>query len=372
MKKILAIICVTLILAGLCGCAEKLENTQPDGEVISNDGIAIKKGDWIYFINGAMPEFVNDALADSPRAKIYRMKADGSELQSVTNKKAHSMYVYEDKIIYSSPTKTQVNIYCINIDGTGNKKITTVNADDIICFGDKGFALGTESIVRFYDYEGFEKKEFETGIVDDLGLSDNYIYYHSKSHAGTRRIEISTGNQEDVCSPSGKILEADDSTVFLMSTRIPFKVDANTKETVQISEALYRKTIINMKNRVIICVESDTESHGVYAQPIDNVAGRPVGEGENTPRVMIHTKSAAALCANDEYVFVVEEETGDIYKMTYQGTEKTLLGTMESVYNSMSIDVVGETLILFDGADAGNAYYVPIDGSGQLTVIKEQ
>ena len=372
MKKILAILCAVLTLASICGCAKKLENTQPDGEISSNGGIAIKKGDWIYFINGAMPEFVNDALADSPRAKIYRMKSDGSELQAVTDKKAHDMYIYEDKIIYSTPTKTQVNIYCINIDGTDNKKITTINADDMVCFGDKGVAFGTGSIVRYFDYENFDKKEFETGTIDDISLSDSYIYFHSKNFNGTKRIEISTGNQEDVCAPSGKILKADDSFVYLMSTRIPLKIDTNTKEEIQISEALYRKALINMKNRVIICVESDTESQGVYAQPIDNIAGRPVGEGENTPRIMIHTKSAAALFTTDEYVFIVEEETGDIYKMTYQGTEKTFLGTMESIYNSMSLDVVGDTLILLDGIEAGNAYYVPIDGSGQLTVIKEQ
>ncbi len=372
MKKFLAIICVMLVLSSVCGCAKKLENTQPDGEVISNGGIAIKKGDWIYFINGAMPKHVNDALADSPRAKIYRMKADGSERQPVTDKKAHNMFIYGDRIFYATPTKTQVNIYCINLDGTGNKKITTVNSNDLVHYGEKGFAVSTEDIIRYFDYDNLDKKEFETGTVDDLAISESYIYFHSNRFNGTKRIEISTGNQEDVCAPSGMILEAQDSFVYLMSTRIPFRIDTNTKEEIQISEALYRKALINMKNRVIICVESNTESQGVFAQPIDNIAGRPVGEGENTPRVMIHTKSAAALCANDEYVFIVEEDTGDIYKMTYQGTEKTVLGSMESLYSSMSIDVVGDTLIIFDDADAGNAYYVPIDGSGQLTVIKEQ
>ena len=39
-----ALLCVCL----LTGCGYSLEGGQPDGEVVSNDGIALRQGDYIY------------------------------------------------------------------------------------------------------------------------------------------------------------------------------------------------------------------------------------------------------------------------------------------------------------------------------------
>ena len=123
MKKIISAVCVLLMLASMCGCTSTLENAQPDGEVISAGGIAVQQGDWIYFINGAMPINVNAALADSSVAKIYRMKADGSELDAITDKKAHDMYLYKDKIFYTTPTKTEVVLCCIGIGRSDDEEL---------------------------------------------------------------------------------------------------------------------------------------------------------------------------------------------------------------------------------------------------------
>lgn len=372
MKKIIAVMCILLMLMTMGGCAKKLENAQSDGEILSPGGIATQQGDWIYFINGAMPLMVNDALADTPTAKIYRMKADGSELQAVTSKKAYNMYIYKDKIFYATPTKTQAVLYCIGIDGTKNKKLKTINENDFVSYGQRGVAVSTNNKIHYFDYETLEEKSFQSGQVDGIRISENYIYYYAQNVVGTKRIEISTGNTETLCDPVGLFLEASDSEVYFVATRLPYKVDTNTKELTQISETYYAITLINMANRVIISVESDTETQGIFTQPIDNVAGRPVGEGENTARLQVHTKNAVAVCANDDYIFFVEEETGTIYRMTFSGTEKTVLGTMQSVDDADSMDVVGNLLFIFDNAEYGNAYYVPADGSGQLTVIKEQ
>lgn len=372
MKKFLSVICIVLMLFTMGGCAKKLENAQPDGEILSPGGIATQQGDWVYFINGAMPIYVKDALVDSPVAKIYRMKTDGSELQAVTSKKAHNMYIFADKIFYSTPTQKQVNVCCISVDGTKNKKLITINEKDFIFYGEFGFAVSTNGKIHYFDYATLEEKVFESGDAEEIRLSENYIYFYGETGIGTKRIEISSGNIETLCDQVGLLLEATDSELYFVSTRLPYKVNANTKELTQISETYYAITLINMANRVIVSVESDTETKGIFAQPIDNIAGRPVGEGENTARLQIHTKNAVALCANDEFIFFVEEETGDIYRMTFKGTEKTVLGTMDSINDTDSIDIVGNLLIIFDSAENGNAYYVPADGSGQLTVIKEQ
>ena len=171
MKKIISALLAIATIFCMCGCAKKLENAQPDGEIISNGGLVVQQGDWIYFINGAMPLQVNDALADTPVAKIYRMKADGSELQAVTSKKAHNMYIYKDKIFYASVNRTQVVLYCINVDGTGNKKLKAFNANEAITYGDHGVAIGTNDKIYYYNYETLDEKSFDTGATSGIKIS---------------------------------------------------------------------------------------------------------------------------------------------------------------------------------------------------------
>ena len=108
MKKYIAAFCVLLMMLCTVGCGKGLEGGQPEAEIISNDGIAVIQGDWVYFINGSMPALASEAVSDTPRAKIYRMRTDGSDCAPVTSQKAHAMHLYGDKIFYISPTRANV------------------------------------------------------------------------------------------------------------------------------------------------------------------------------------------------------------------------------------------------------------------------
>ncbi len=369
MKKIVSLICILLMLFSISGCKKALESSEPDGAVTSNGGIVIKKGNWIYYINGSMPATVSEALANTPRGKIYRMRADGSEKQAVSDKKAFDMYIYGDTIFYSSPTKDSVIVYSINIDGTGNKKLKEINDTDYICYGEQGLALEKDGSIYYFDYENREEKSFPTGAVDDIRISENYIYYCADSGDGLMRIEIATGLQEMLADKVGLMLYATDEIVYLVSARIPFKINTNTLEVTQISEAVYRKYFFDLDKRYMLCVLSDVEEKGIFLQPIDNVAGEAVGEGGNRLRLQVHTKSASAFTTTNDYIFFVEEETNDVYRMTFEGTEKTKLGNVPSVLNTYAIEVIDDTLYIMDGQESGNIYSVKIDGTGILSAI---
>ena len=116
MKKIIAFLCVAVLLISLCACTPKLEGGQPDGEIKSNGGIAVQQGDWIYFINGSMPELAKDALSVTEQAAIYRMNTLDGSVQQVTSEKAFNMYVYGDKIFY---------VHLKNSSPVGNTRIAT-------------------------------------------------------------------------------------------------------------------------------------------------------------------------------------------------------------------------------------------------------
>lgn len=371
MKKIISLLLVILTLFSFVGCKTELQGGQPDAQIISNGGIVIKQGDWIYYINGAMPLLASEALADSPRAKIYRAKADGTEKQAVTDKKAFNMYIYKDKIFYTSPTENDVVLYVININGKNNKKLKTINDTEFVGYGKNGVVVENDNKLFYYDYETLKEYSFDTGVVDSAEISDNYIYYCADSVMGLKRIEIETGRQETLCDNVGLILYATDDQVYFMSTRIPYSLNTNTLELTQISEALYRKAHLDLNKRYLVCVLSETEDEGIFLQPIDNKAGVQVGEGGNMPRLQVHTKSASAITTTNEYIFFVEEETGDVYRMTFDGNNKTVLGNVPSVYNTHTIEVIDDTLYILGGADSGKIYSVKIDGSEALAIIKE-
>jgi len=371
MKKFISLILVALVLFSISGCKKALEGGQPDAEIVSNGGIVTKQGDWIYYINGSMPELVKDALLDTPRARIYRCKTDGSHKQALTDKKVYDMFVYQDKIFYTSPSEKDVTLYVININGTHNKKIKTIQDGEFVYFGEKGVLVENQNKCYYYNYETLEEKSFETGTVDSAKISENYIYYSVDNGQGIKRIEIETGRQEVLCDKVGLILSATDKIIYFISTRIPYRLNVNTLELVQISESLYRKTYFDLNKRCIIGVLSDTEDAGIFLQPIDNVAGAPVGENSNKPQKQVHTKSAQAITTTEDYIFFVEEETGDVYRMTFEGKEKTVLGNVPSVYNTNSIEVIENTLYIMGDAKDGKIYSVKIDGSESLAIIKE-
>lgn len=369
MKKIIAAFCILFIVLCAAGCKKPLEGGQPEAEILSNDGIAAVQGDWIYFINGSMPAMASAAVSDSPRAKIYRMRADGSECAPVTSLKAHAMHLYGDKIFYIAPTRTNVVLYSIGIDGKNNKKLFTFYDAEYYTFGENGAAIASGNKITYIAYENGEKTAFETGEVSGMMISQSYIYYYYQGAAGTKRIHIATGRQETLCDENGPLLYVDDVNVYFVSARIPYRLNANTLELTAISQSLYKNARLNYKNAAIVGIASDEEDAGLYQQPMNNTAGEAVGEGGNAPRIKVHLQAVSAYCVSDDYIFLVEAETGDIYRMTYQGTEKTKLGTVQSVHDMDSMDAAGDMLYIFDSVESGLVYRTPIDGSGELSLI---
>ncbi|MBR2860730.1 MAG: DUF5050 domain-containing protein [Clostridia bacterium] len=368
MKKIIAFLCVAMLLISLCACTPKLEGGQPDGEIKSNGGIAVQQGDWIYFINGSMPELAKDALSVTEQAAIYRMNTLDGSVEQVTSEKAFNMYVYGDKIFYTTPSSTNVHLKCVGIDAQGSKRLLTFDDSEFITYGEKGVAVATVGEIIYFDYETLTKKTFTSGTVTGMRLSQSYVYYYDQTKVGLKRINIETGIEETLCDENGMILYVDDTEAYFISVRVPYKLNANTLELTQISEALYKNLQLNYANRTIICLESDAETVGIFSQPIDNVAGQPVGEGGNKARLKLHTKEISAYCVDDNFIYFVEAETGDVYRMTYEGTDKTVLGKVDSVYSVDSMDVVGNMLFIHDSLESGKAYFVKTDGSGSLTV----
>lgn len=375
MKRILSVLCIAVIMLTATSCGRNLQGGQPEGEITSNGGIAVQQGDWIYFICGGMPEYAEDAVKDTLRGKICRIKnsSDGSDFEIVSDDKAFNIFLYGDRIFYTTPTKTNVIFSSVKIDGTGKKKHYTLDDGEYVAYGKNGAAIQRDKKIVYVDFETLELTEYPISTdVSGIFVAENYIYYYAENQTSVKRIMLQNGNVEDISDERGPIIYADDTKVFFTAGQVPYKVNSNTLEMTQISNSLYKTILYNEKNSAFICIASLTDDLGLYYQPADNIAGVEVGEGGNKARVKLHSSEVSAFCINDDYIFFVESETGDIYRMDYTGNGKTVLGNVQSVYGVNYIDVAGDNLFVFDSVESGYAYTVPTDGSGSLKVIKNE
>ena len=161
MKKFLLLIIAlfistTFILAG-CGNNGLPENPPADTASFSNGGIAVTKGDYLYYVNGfksyeGLTKDVDNVWGDQVIGSIYRVKlndnkiahnADGflekSEVvvPQIVGTENACFYIFGDYIYYATPNmqvdehgnllNSRSNICRVNINGTNNKVLYTTD-----------------------------------------------------------------------------------------------------------------------------------------------------------------------------------------------------------------------------------------------------
>lgn len=105
------------VLAG-CGAQYKrspLEGGVPEGEVSSNGGFVVEKGDYVYFINGAEDYSADNTFGDVVKGSLMRIKSadlaagDMSAVQTVvpalvvSQDYTSGFYIYGDRVYYATP-----------------------------------------------------------------------------------------------------------------------------------------------------------------------------------------------------------------------------------------------------------------------------
>lgn len=160
MKKLLLMI-VALFLSTtfiLTGCNKGLpENPEPDAPTISNGGLAVVKGDYLYYVNGLQSYTGLEKDKDNVWGKqilgsIYRVKLNNNKIEHdengfVKNSEAvvpqivgtenASFYIFGNYIYYATPNmqvdeygnllNARSNICRIKLDGTDNKVLYTTD-----------------------------------------------------------------------------------------------------------------------------------------------------------------------------------------------------------------------------------------------------
>lgn len=220
MKKILLTIFAVLLCFAMVGCDGGWKSTVTDysGEVSSNGGFLVEKGDYVYYINGIESNSVENKFGSVTKGAIVRtkkadlLKAD-KQTEMVVPEVCYSgvmdnengLFIFGDYIYYSTPCSernkegivrnSEVEFMKTKLDGTDSKVIATV-ASNTTPFrfteidGKVYLTVYTTNddnanVLKIYSAESCELVK-ETKVVTSYAwatdLTNSYAYYTTTIH----------------------------------------------------------------------------------------------------------------------------------------------------------------------------------------------
>ncbi len=222
MKKVLvfAVALMLSVLFALSACGTSTldhKNGLSDlgGEVSSNGGFAVEKGDYVYFVNGIAASSDDNEYGKVETGALVRIKK--SDIASpdgkaqtvipslfVAGDKTSGVYIFGDKVYFASPVttknkegkveNTKLDFVKVNLDGTGRTIIKTVTDNSTVYrFVEKDSKVylilktvndKSESVIAIYDADGKEvvvTEKMDEYLFDDATVSGT-VYYTKKAH----------------------------------------------------------------------------------------------------------------------------------------------------------------------------------------------
>ncbi len=155
MKKVLLAILVLAICIGMVGCGNskwKTTVTDYSGEVSSNGGFLVEKGDWVYFINGSESYTADNTFGSPVKGAIVRTKKSDFGKSDATSEvvvpevvyssemtNSSGLFIFGDYIYYATPCSeknkdgevrnTELEYMRTKLDGTDSKVIATISSN---------------------------------------------------------------------------------------------------------------------------------------------------------------------------------------------------------------------------------------------------
>ena len=308
-KAILSLVMMLFMAFSICltGCSETVLTVNPKTEetVISNGGMSVIKGDYLYFVNGYTDisdnntSFTNKSnkWGEVGKSAIYRTKLKNGVIEKdedgflidantdlvvprVVGFNNGGFHIIDDYIYYATPNnrdvdsngnsqKKKIEFHRININGSkksDTRLYITANAtEDLVDWtirkvGDKVYLLvkdGT-NIISYNATDNTLVKKIENATSYAFYTEDNYVYEDDRSSVGenyvyyTRDIiaddNVSTGFDGNViCRFNIATGQVDDSLELL--DKSTFKILHSTEDTIYYTiknsgkERLFKKVV---------------------------------------------------------------------------------------------------------------------------------
>jgi len=156
----ICLICICAVVFCACGGTSPLKNNPAKNDMVySNGGIAVQKGDYIYYMNGFVSQAEvtkssHNKYGNVKNGGIYRTKLNnGSLIFDEDNKISNSecvvpklagyeqgnLYIFGNQLFYTSPNVQKnkygdlqndlMDFYMVNVNGTSNDRLYTSKSD---------------------------------------------------------------------------------------------------------------------------------------------------------------------------------------------------------------------------------------------------
>ena len=326
MKKI-SIIAIIAVLAAcllLSGCGYTLEGGQPDGKVVSNNGIAVQQGDYIYYINGSMPGYLDEALKNSPEASIFRMNADGTDRQQLSTRKAYAIYVVKEYIYFLSPVAAdKLCIFRVSINGGNEKRILEFDANGEYAFSDHGVAAELDNGIVLYSF-----KEEKKSHIKDIGniaqmYGDQKLYYYVGNRAGVYSVDWEGGEPQQVTERNGRIMAVTQKSLYYLKNAGDYpkltQFDFDTKKETTLSSSQYDTMLLSLKNNIMVAYSSEKTT--LYYMVLDGVS----------TRVPLLEENVSTYAIGDDRIFFCSKSEDALYSINIDGTDKKKIAMRKSL-----------------------------------------
>lgn len=229
----------------------------PTAVVTSNGGLVVKKGDFIYFINGISTTSADNTFGKAVKGSIMRMDINNPTDKVIVVPKVvlssyedGGFYIFGNKIYYTSPSLEKdknaniltnyLDYFSVNLDGSGTKKImTTISNSNPYKFFEKDgnvYVIYIDSsagkIILVNADNGNKTTILENYTNTPILAQDGYVYYNEaiykdeekKTETFTynrlKRMDFLGGNISEIKLSDDKTITQDKFTVTLTEVKI--------------------------------------------------------------------------------------------------------------------------------------------------------
>lgn len=257
MKKLMSLVVATLLCGAtlsLAGCSDYTpkKSSPVSGDVTSNGGFAVEKGDYVYFINGNEDYTADNTTGKVTKGALYRTnkndlaqgKYDTAEcivpVLFVSENYNAGIYIYGDYVYFASPT-------------TEKSKDGSVSNDWISFKKAKIDGSSTEKEINSYFFRSESRNlqyRFveENGVVYLLHVTGTELYsYNTKSGKDTLLVKGASNYYFDTTDNSNGTVYYTMGVTYAVDSEHPqsvtynqiYSVEADATATVNKSETSY-------------------------------------------------------------------------------------------------------------------------------------
>lgn len=362
-KRILAsLLCIILF----CGCSKKytgldkpLVVEDPLAPVTSNGGIALKQGQWIYYINGD-----NFTRAEGERFSVYagalcRMKEDGSEKTIVVNKDICVFDYYNGRFylcVYENGESVSASV---KVDGTDYIEYRKI--DDIFFGGCYGFLNGYIYYTKDFklcrmDQEGKNQKKITDFKIYNLRAQGNYVYFTRDIDGDIGSIyKLKSGEADyvEVTKDPAYVLDivGDTAYYYMLSSGTVYAYDGVKGTAESIIYGGYTDYLFNPQddfNVISYTIESDDEA----------VGGIFTLNAQGGPKTQISSYSGKCMVYYEGYIYYINtDQLNQLYRVKIDGTSEECVSE-EFIYDYISLDITDNYLYFLSDSDYDRIYRI--------------